>query len=315
MPTTMTTMTTEPDIQTTEGIFRIYRDGQNPRICVRTDAGGWHPIARYAGNPAGIEKAWTDLAAQGRRVHTRIDGTTTDADAPAALVRAAPSALRHASDEISERDMAVAVSAQWQRAQDGLVEIIKFGALMIRAEQGLAGASSRAGMYKGRTLKGWLSQHCPEINYHTAIGYRDAALGVAAAAEMPDALPLLALMDGEAAFAPEMDAVRARVMQIISGASIALLKGASRRGGAREGAGRPPKTPVEPDPDAALTDALMEADKLIGDLRTWALVDDGMGGLPDDVLERALTQIGDVVRRGREILAGRKTAAKTRRMA
>lgn len=207
------------------------------------------------------------------------------------------------------------VSAQWRRASAGLVEIIKFGAMMVKIDQGLSNPNSRGGSFKGKTLKGWLSEHCPEVNYKTAHGYKDAALGLAAAAELPDTMPLLSLMDGEAAFAPEHQAAHDTVMEILASSSIAFLKGKSRRGGARLGAGRPRKDPAESDPDAALTDALICADKLVGNLRTWALTDDGLGNLPDEVLERMLTQIGDVVRRGREILAGRKTANKTRRMA
>lgn len=202
------------------------------------------------------------------------------------------------------------VSAQWRRASAGLVEIVRFGALMVHVERGLARRQTRAGLFQGQTLKGWLSEHCPEINYHTAHGYKAAAVGLAAAAELPDAMPLLALMDGEAAFAPEMDAVRARVMQIISGASIGLLKGASRRGGAREGAGRPPKTLA--DPDVQLEEALRCALRLTDMLRSWAIDEDGLGTLPDGPLETFLANMGDVCKRGREILSGRAAASKRR---
>jgi len=215
------------------------------------------------------------------------------------------------STQADADETAAAVSAQWTRAQNGLGEIIRFGAMMVAIDRALAPANKRGGLYGGKTLKGWLSKHCPEINYKTATGYKDAALGVAAAAELPDAMPLLALMDGEAAFAPEMDAVRARVMQIISGASIGLLKSASRRGGAREGAGRPVKTLA--DPDVALEEALREALRFTQHLRTWAIDEDGLGTLPDGPLESFLSNLGDVAKRGREILAGRAAAAKTRR--
>ena len=205
-------------------------------------------------------------------------------------------------------ETAAAVSAQWTRAQNGLAEIVRFGAMMVAIDRALG--TGRRNQHSAQTLKGWLSQHCPEVNYKTATGYRDAALGVAAAAEMPDALPLLALMDGEAAFAPEMDAVRARVMQIISGASIALLKGASRRGGARPGAGRPVKTLA--DPDVALEEALRCALRLTDMVRSWAIDEDGLGTLPDGPLETFLANMGDVCKRGREILSGRAAASKRR---
>jgi hypothetical protein len=220
------------------------------------------------------------------------------------------SQARALSPVSSADETAATVSAQWVRAQNGLGEIIRFGAMMVAIDRALAPAARRGGLYAGQTLKGWLREHCPEVNYHTAHGYRDAALGVAAAAELPDAMPLLALMDGEAAFEPEMDAVRARVMQIISGASIGLLKAASRRGGARPGAGRPTKTLA--DPDVQLEEALRCALRLTDMVRSWAIDEDGLGTLPDGPLETFLANMGDVCKRGREILSGRAAASKRR---
>ena len=136
----------------------------------------------------------------------------------------------------------------------GLVEIIRFGALMVKVDKGLSQPQKRRNQHSGQTLKGWLSEHCPEINYKTAGGYRDAALGLAAAAELPSTMPLLALMDGETAFEPERQAERKKkVLAILGTASIGFLKAASRRGGKREGAGRPRRAVA--DPMAELTDA------------------------------------------------------------
>lgn len=138
------------------------------------------------------------------------------------------------------------VSAQWRRASAGLVEIVRFGALMVQIERGLAPRQTRGGLYQGQTLKGWLSERCPEVNYNTAKGYKAAAVGLAEAAALPDAMPLLTLMDGEAAFAPEHQAAHDSVMAVLASSSIAFLKAQSRRGGARPGAGRPPKTDPAP---------------------------------------------------------------------
>jgi hypothetical protein len=202
------------------------------------------------------------------------------------------------------------VSAQWRRASAGLVEIVRFGALMVQIERGLAQRQTRAGLYQGQTLKGWLSEHCPEINYKTAHGYRDAAVGLAAAAALPDAMPLLQLMDGEAAFAPELQAAHDSVMAVLASSSIAFLKAQSRRGGARPGAGRPPKTLA--DPDVQLEEALRCALRLTDMVRSWAIDEDGLGTLPDGPLETFLANMGDVCKRGREILSGRAAASKRR---
>lgn len=203
------------------------------------------------------------------------------------------------------------VSAQWRRASAGLVEIVRFGALMVQIERGLAPRQTRGGLYQGQTLKGWLSERCPEVNYNTAKGYKAAAVGLAEAAALPDALPLLSLMDGEAAFAPELQAAHDSVMAVLASSSIAFLKAQSRRGGARPGAGRPLKTLA--DPDVALEEALREALRFSDSLRTWAIDEDGLGTLPDGPLESFLANLGDVAKRGRDILAGRAAAAKTRR--
>lgn len=209
-------------------------------------------------------------------------------------------------------ELAEAINEQWQRAQGGLIEILRFGALMIRIDNRLGGGKQR-NRHSGQTLKGWLKEHCPEINYKTAIGYKAAAVGLAEAAELPDNMPLLALMEGDRAFEDDYAEAHARVMDVIGTASIGFLKAQSRRGGARDGAGRPPK--AEHDPGAELTDALILSNRFLTDIRTWALADDGLGALPDDVLAQWLTQMGDVIKRGREILNGRRIAAKTRRTA
>jgi hypothetical protein len=201
------------------------------------------------------------------------------------------------------------ISDQWERAQEGLVEIIRFGALMVQLGRAL-GDGRRRNQHSGQTLKGWLAQHCPEINYHTAIGYRDAALGVARAAALPDEMPLLSLMEGEGAFDADHAQVHERVMQVIGTSSIALLKAESRRGGHREGAGRPPKTLG--DTCAELEEALRCARRLSDDLSRWAIVEDQLGELPDGPLDAFVAEVAHVAARGREILAGRKSSGKIR---
>ncbi len=300
-----------PDLLDTDGtIHRIIMPEH--RFNVRTQRGGWVTERTFRNETDHCQEIRVMLTTGAVFVHVHRDGSTT----PFESVSVAESAPVHEMVQTGANSLspvscadetAAVVSAQWTRAQNGLGEIIRFGAMMVAIDRALAPSNKRAGLYGGKTLKGWLSEHCPEINYNTARGYRDAALGVAAAAELPDALPLLALMDGAA---DEMDATRARVMQIISGASIALLKGASRRGGARPGAGRPVKTLA--DPDVALEEALRCALRLTDMVRRWAIDEDGLGTLPDGPLETFLANMGDVCKRGREILSGRAAASKRR---
>lgn len=239
-----------PDLLDTDGtIHRIIMPEH--KFAVRTRGGGWETTHTYASEADHCQAIRIMLTTGTVFVHVNRDGSTTpfrsaDVAESAPVHEMVQTGANSLSPVSCADETAAVVSAQWTRAQNGLGEIIRFGAMMVAIDRALAPANKRGGLYGGRTLKGWLSEHCPEVNYFTARGYKDAALGVAAAAELPDAMPLLALMDGAAAFAPEMDAVRARVMQIISGASIGLLKAASRRGGARPGAGRPTKTDPAP---------------------------------------------------------------------
>ncbi|MGI5869070.1 MAG: hypothetical protein ACOX9C_06480 [Kiritimatiellia bacterium] len=87
-----------------------------------------------------------------------------------------------------------AVSAQWRRAQAGMLEIVAFGALLLEVERRLAAAAEPAdepravGRPGGSGLRGWLAANCPEIPYTSAIRHRDLARAVAGhvgAAEEP----------------------------------------------------------------------------------------------------------------------------------
>ena len=132
------------------------------------------------------------------------------------------------------------VSAQWQRAQGGLFEIIKFGAMLMVVSNVLDGRSKRSlpretafnsghGWNKGLGLKRWLSENCPDVNYKTALGYMAAAQVVAKAAELRADAPLLALMGEPGKKAAAMDeAARNRVMGIIAVSSLRALKAAGR---------------------------------------------------------------------------------------
>ncbi len=210
---------------------------------------------------------------------------------------------------ISHKEASFCLIAQWDRAQEGLVEIIKFGALLIHFGRAFDDGRRR-NQHSGQTLKGWLAEHCPEINYKTATGYRDAALGVARAAALPDDMPLLSLMEGEGAFAAEHAEIHERVMATIGASSIALLKAESRRGGRREGAGRPALN--MDDSCAQLEETLRCARRLSQDVYTWAVIEDNLGELPDKPLEAFVSMVYEVTKRGRAILDGRKTASKIR---
>ena len=90
-----------------------------------------------------------------------------------------------------EAAMATAVTFAWEKAQEGLRAILEFGALLCRVEEWL---KARGGVRRGPgavSLAAWLRDHCPQVNYKTAMGYRAAALGLREAAKLAADRPLL----------------------------------------------------------------------------------------------------------------------------
>lgn len=165
----------------------------------------------------------------------RHRGTETDGTA-IAVIETAPN--------LTPENAADAVNNQWQRAQMGLLDIVKFGAMMIELDNFLRLEKVPRGgkVGKGLGLQGWLSEHCPRVNYKTAMGYRDAARGLQELAKLPDDVPLLAAIDG--ALDDDKTAAHDRVIDALGGASIALLKDAKPRGGDRRSM-LPPETEEE----------------------------------------------------------------------
>jgi hypothetical protein len=118
------------------------------------------------------------------------------------------------------------VTEQWHRAQDGLLEILRFGVMMMEMRiifQLEINSPKRGRGAKG--LKAWLSEHCPDVNYNTATGYMVAAEGLKNIAEIKDDVPLLSLMGSPD---PKEEVVvadaRERVAKALDGASLRLLK-------------------------------------------------------------------------------------------
>jgi len=133
------------------------------------------------------------------------------------------------------------VTEQWRRAQDGLLEILRFGAMLYEVKRALEScvvprdnARSWGGWNKGQGLKAWLEEHCPEVNYFTARGYMAAVKGLREAAQVREEAPLLALMGEPDMKAEAVDAeTRERVMETIGNSSLRLLREAGRHASER----------------------------------------------------------------------------------
>ena len=219
-----------------------------------------------------------------------------------------------------EAAMATAVTFAWEKAQDGLRAILEFGALLCRVEEWLKArpASERLGRNAAVSLKGWLSEHCPQVNYDTARGYKAAALGLREAAKLAADRPLLPLMGEKPLSDAEEEAARQRVMGVIASSSLRLLKEAGRAlpaktGGPRLGAGRHSKAEeaaalareaaaIAADPEIA--DAQMGA--LLEPLRVWAEERDGLVAVTDKALGLLVATLRDIADIAGQIQAERR---------
>ena len=161
----------------------------------------------------------------------------------------------------SPEDIAT-LTTQYRKAVNGLYEAYLFGQMMVTVKASLTRETAEishgdkaivGGWNAGTGLKAWLAQHCPEINYKTALRFLAVAEKTNAAlaeSEAVPASPRAALSAGEGlgrevrsksvgdmSTAPETfpeETIRA----FLEGKSQRQLLG---RGGAREGAGRPRK--------------------------------------------------------------------------
>jgi len=178
---------------------------------------------------------------------------------------------------------AQAVIEQWRRAQKGLLELIRFGAMLIDLEDYLIiprgdyqDCTSHGGDRKSGTgLKGWLEENCPELNYKTAMGYVAAARNLKMAAMVRDEVPLLAVLDAvdvDAALAEE----RGRVMAVIQGSTLRELKssGTGRPAEKRESSNLPVTAEMEMATEEEMAHKISDQVDEWMRQRNWTLVRD-----------------------------------------
>ena len=89
--------------------------------------------------------------------------------------------------------------AQWDRAKTSLLEKLRFGSMLSDLEKHVDssvvyGWSSALGRFtivaRNPGLKGWLSEHCGDIVYKTAMGYKDMAKRARRVCGLPGYVPL-----------------------------------------------------------------------------------------------------------------------------
>ena len=91
-----------------------------------------------------------------------------------------------AAPSTTGREYAPAVITQaWKMAINGIRNVVCFGSMLCEVDTSLSRETSKRTDPRGGvdTLKGWLAEHCPEINYKTAMKFRRMAEITIAAAQ------------------------------------------------------------------------------------------------------------------------------------
>jgi hypothetical protein len=138
---------------------------------------------------------------------------------------------------------------QYHKAVNGTREILIFGAMIMKLEVVLELQNNSHGpQTKGMGLKGWIEEHCPDINYKTAFSFYRFARGMRETMRIKDGtdIPKL-LMAPQKELSTSESKIRTEIDDVIFGKSQRQLEfdfGIRRTpvrptGGARDGAGRP----------------------------------------------------------------------------
>lgn len=129
-----------------------------------------------------------------------------------------------------ELPAAQALSVQFSRvgktAGAAVREMVVFGAMLEKVDDGLT-KNRFTPDGRGCSLKSWLEENCPEINYQTAKSYQRAAEGVRVLAKMAADVPLLPLMGRETPADETLKKVREDVLGVIANSSLNVLRRAA----------------------------------------------------------------------------------------
>lgn len=142
------------------------------------------------------------------------------------------------------------MTAQYRRASaaagDAVKEMVIFGLMLDKVEAELSATRKRAengaadfslprqtkiperGRPSENTLKAWLAEHCPEVNYKTALDYRAAVRGVRKLAHLEGNTPLLPLLGAEPLADEKLEDMRKSILKLIAGSSLRVLREAAR---------------------------------------------------------------------------------------
>ena len=149
------------------------------------------------------------------------------------------------------------VTAQYVKANAGMIEILRFGAMLLEIEREL-GKAPRGNRYRPGNggLEKWLADNCPSVNYNTAQQYRRMVSALLFKMKAPSTVRPTWLMpsrDGDDDHMEEIPEtkrgavieVRGQILESVNGKGVYQIMmdlGMAERktpGGAREGSGAP----------------------------------------------------------------------------
>lgn len=211
---------------------------KDPIACVNWESCRAHPHCDYCKESSGFNERHPEL----------IKAVTPEVLPPET------NALTHSrTNELLSTYTPGQVTEQWGRARTAqwhaINESLKLGAMLIDVEKSLVRETHKGGCFQtGDTLKAWLETNCPEVNYKTALRYRNAAEGLArqlGRANKVDGVQILIEADCREGCTPEAGRSHELVEKAIDGRSMRQMlmdlwgEEAKPQGGSREGSGRP----------------------------------------------------------------------------
>ena len=209
--------------------------------------------------------------------------------------------------EIMSREVAVTfspaqVSSAWLAAVDGLRSIIAFGAILVATETVLTrenGAKKTDPGYGGG-LQAWLTEHCPDVNYKTAMRFKRLAEAAIESCSMVVEAGEAARLLGTSTHVEEIEDQRKleALEEVIEGKSQRDLLGAAYRP-----AGRPKGTPGGGrrafTAEERATDAMDEVKERLSQLSAFC-VGPKLLALPEEYRLRVATTLKDLSNTFRE---------------
>lgn len=153
-----------------------------------------------------------------------------------------------------------------------LIEGLRLGGMLRQIETTLTRDVQDGCIQRGDSLKGWLAEHCPTVDYQKAIKYKTLSEGLQEFCKIPAKVPLDVILPGSDCDAEEqtgiaqarIDKMRRDVADFLDGKSARQLEIAfgcrespAKLGGSRDGSGRPSTADVSAETRAGAAWALL----------------------------------------------------------